>query len=120
LCTLPPITTAIHPSITICSFIILLGVSLIGITYGFTGFKIPTQYRRTTASSITRIFGGDNDQTSTTIKQINKEEMADIISLLERGENGDSFVVIDVRGQDEIMMGTGLCQKKLIYYHFQN
>jgi len=46
--------------------------------------------------------------------------MADIISLLERGENGDSFVVIDVRGQDEIMMGTGLCQKKLIYYHFQN
>ena len=90
--------------ITMYTFIILLGVCLFGITCGFTAPKIPTQYRRST--STTRIFGG-NDETSI-ITQINKEEMADILSKLENGSGDTNFVVIDVRGQDEIMMGTGL------------
>jgi len=90
------------------TFIILLVISLIGITCGFTAPKIPTQYRRTTSTS--RIFGSDDDQTSA-ITQINKDEMEDIISNLENSDT--NYVVIDVRGQDEIMMGTGLMSEKV-------
>jgi len=92
------------------TFIILLVISLISIVCGFTTApKIPTQYRRTTSTS--RIFGSDDSQTSSTITQINKEEMAGIISNLENSDT--NYVVIDVRGQDEIMMGTGLMSEKV-------
>ena len=85
-------------------------ISLIGITCGFTASKIPAQYPHIT--STTRIFAGDDDQTST-ITQINKEEMAGIISQLDDNGADINYVVIDVRGTDEIMMGTGLMSEKV-------
>ena len=40
--------------------------------------------------------------------------MANIISQLDNGNDSDkNYVVIDVRGQDEIMMGTGLMSEKV-------
>ena len=40
--------------------------------------------------------------------------MADIISTLDNKDTGDTnYVVIDVRGQDEIMMGTGLMSEEV-------
>ena len=39
--------------------------------------------------------------------------MIDIISLLDDNGADTNYVVIDVRGQDEIMMGTGLMSEKV-------
>lgn len=75
--------------------------------------------RRATTTNLQRLLlssdGSDDDQQQPpTLTNINKTEMAEILSHLENG-TGDStnYVVIDVRGEPEIMMGTGTMSEKV-------
>ena len=55
------------------------------------------------------------EQQQPVITNINKEKMTEILSHLENGTGGDTtnYVIIDVRGNEEIMMGTGLMNEKV-------
>ena len=55
---------------------------------------------------------GASEEQLPTITNIDKKEMEEIISQLE-GDNNNNYVVIDVRGVDEIMMGTGTMSDKV-------
>ena len=72
--------------------------------------------RRATTTNLQRLLlsSDDDQQQPPTLTNINKTEMAEILSHLENG-TGDStnYVVIDVRGEPEIMMGTGTMSEKV-------
>ena len=71
-----------------------------------------------TSNNLQRTFlSGDDvvEQQQPVITNINKEKMAEILSQVENGTGGDTtnYVIIDVRGNEEIMMGTGLMNEKV-------
>jgi rhodanese-related sulfurtransferase len=55
----------------------------------------------------------DDDQQPPTITNIDKAEMTEIISHVDNGTGDKNYVVIDVRGEPEIMMGTGTMSEKV-------
>ena len=54
-----------------------------------------------------------SDQQQPTITNIDKAEMEEILSHVENGTGDEKYVVIDVRGEPEIMMGTGTMSEKV-------
>ena len=69
-----------------------------------------------TSNNLQRTFlsGDDVEQQQPVITNINKEKMTEILSHVENGTGGDAnYVIIDVRGNEEIMMGTGLMNEKV-------
>lgn len=67
---------------------------------------------RSTPNNLQRTFlsgdGGDQQQEEQAAPtSIGKAEMAAILSHVENGTGDENYVVMDVRGADEIMMGTG-------------
>ena len=63
----------------------------------------------------TFLSGDDVEQQQPVITNINKEKMTEILSHVENATDGDTtnYVIIDVRGNEEIMMGTGLMNEKV-------
>ena len=59
--------------------------------------------------------GDDDEQQQPIITNIYKEKMTEILSHVENGTGGGTtnYVIIDVRGNEEIMMGTGLMNEKV-------
>ena len=57
--------------------------------------------------------GNGDDLQPPTLTNINKAEMTEILSHVENGTGGTNYVVIDVRGEPEIMMGTGIMSEKV-------
>lgn len=55
---------------------------------------------------------GNGASEEQSVTDIDKEEMTEVLSQLE-GDNNNNYVVIDVRGADEIMMGTGTMSEKV-------
>lgn len=55
----------------------------------------------------------DDDRQPPTITIINKAEMTEILSHVDNGTGDKNYVVIDVRGEPEIMMGTGTMSEKV-------
>lgn len=76
----------------------------------------PPRIHKRTTPNLPRTFlssgNGASEEQSPTITNIDKEKMEEILSQLE-GDNSDNYVVIDVRGVDEIMMGTGTMSDKV-------
>jgi rhodanese-related sulfurtransferase len=88
----------------------LLSIFLCGISISeaFVYAPVPTNLQRTFLQS-GNVAG---EEQSPTLTNIDKKEMAEILSQLE-GDNENNYVVIDVRGVDEIMMGTGTMSEKV-------
>lgn len=69
-----------------------------------------------TTNNLQRLFLSSDDSSTpapTQITNINKEEMEEILSHVDNGTGDANYVVIDVRGEPEIMMGTGLMSEKV-------
>uniref|UniRef100_A0A7S4N6B8 Rhodanese domain-containing protein n=1 Tax=Odontella aurita TaxID=265563 RepID=A0A7S4N6B8_9STRA len=66
--------------------------------------------RRSTTNNLHRTFlsSDSNEEQKPRLTNIGKTEMAKILAEVENGTGDENYVVIDVRGADEIMMGTGL------------
>eukprot|EP00986_Skeletonema_menzelii_P011454 scaffold5903_cov81-Skeletonema_menzelii.AAC.10 len=54
-----------------------------------------------------------SDQQPPTLTNIDKAKMTEILSHVENGTGDKNYVVIDVRGEPEIMMGTGTMSEKV-------
>ena len=65
-------------------------------------------------NNLQRFLSSDSNDQST-ITNINKDKMTEILSQVDNGTNDDNtnYIIIDVRGQEEIMMGTGLMSDKV-------
>ena len=64
-----------------------------------------------------RFLSGDDVEQQQPITNIDKEKMKEILSYVENNGTGGgdttNYVIIDVRGNEEIMMGTGLMNEKV-------
>ena len=70
------------------------------------------------SNNLQRTFlSGDDVEQQQPITNINKEKMKEILSYVENNGTGGgdttNYVIIDVRGNEEIMMGTGLMNEKV-------
>jgi len=55
----------------------------------------------------------DQEEQPPTLTNIGKADMTEILSHVENGTGDKNYVVIDVRGVDEIMMSTGTMSEKV-------
>lgn len=86
-------------------------------TLSFVGHaRGPPHIHQTTTPNLPRTFlnsgNGAGEEQSPAITNIDKKEMEEILSEVE-GDNNNNYVIIDVRGVDEIMMGTGTMSDKV-------
>lgn len=83
---------------------------IMSVSSSVTKLSTPTA----TTNNLQRLFlSSDANNEPTQITNINKEEMEEIISHVDNGTGDANYVVIDVRGEPEIMMGTGLMSDKV-------